>query len=214
MNLQRLQDINEIVQFTLTDCESVIAHGLSTFLQVGAALIQIKNERLYLENYPSFEIYCRKRWGMTRTHAYRLLASATVVSNLSPIGDTPTHESQVRPLIHLSAEKQQEAWTEAVKGNPAPTASQVKAAVRRVAPECEPLPSPRATHGNLKESTFCEQPGLVERCRTLIELAAPEIEALASQFIDRPDVTKSLREAMGKLRKCWAALEKPMKQAT
>ncbi len=34
-NLPILENLNKTAEFTLTDCENIIGHGLSTFLQVG-----------------------------------------------------------------------------------------------------------------------------------------------------------------------------------
>ena len=51
---------------------------------------------------------------MKRAHAYRLIESAGVMDNLSPIGDKPATESQARPLSKLPPEKQPEAWQAAI----------------------------------------------------------------------------------------------------
>jgi len=53
----------------------------------------------------SFEHYCRERWQFARAQAYRLIDSAKVIENLSPIGDKPATESQVRPLTKLEPEQ-------------------------------------------------------------------------------------------------------------
>ncbi len=54
----------------------------------------------------SFEHYCRERWQFQRHYANRLIASASVIENLVPIGTTPTTESQARPLTKLEPEQQ------------------------------------------------------------------------------------------------------------
>jgi hypothetical protein len=73
--------------------------GLQTFMEIGEALLEIRDSRLYRANFKTFEEYCRERWKMSKPQAYRLVDAAEVSKNLSPIGDIqPTHESQVRPL--------------------------------------------------------------------------------------------------------------------
>jgi hypothetical protein len=47
-------------------CEEVIEHGLKTFFEVGLALIAIRDLQLYRTSYPTFEEYCRNRWGAVR----------------------------------------------------------------------------------------------------------------------------------------------------
>lgn len=100
----------------LTSLEAIIETGLQTFVDVGQALLEIRNRRLYRGQYGNFEEYCRERWGFRRAHAYRMIEAAQVVANLSPIGDTlPANEAQARPLTGLPAEWQREAWQKAVE---------------------------------------------------------------------------------------------------
>lgn len=140
--------------------EAIIARGFETFVEVGAALLTIREKRLYRETHGTFEDYCRERWGMSRNHADRLVDAAKVVNNLvnkiPPIGGNspqskesthftlPTGESQVRPLVGLAPQQQREAWGKAVADSPTgqPTAKVVEAAVREVAPSARPTASP------------------------------------------------------------------------
>lgn len=116
---------------TLERLESIIESGLKTFIEVGNALLEIRDSRLYRQTSSTFEEYCRERWKMSRPQAYRLIDAATVVQNLSPLGDIPTNERQVRPLTKLEPEQQHEAWNAAIELNPKPTAAQVQEAVAR-----------------------------------------------------------------------------------
>jgi hypothetical protein len=94
----------------LTVLEEALTRDMQTFKSVGAALSEIRDARLYRQTHGTFEDYCRERWGMQRAHAYRLIESAEVVRHLSPIGDTPSTESQARPLTRLAPEHQPIAW--------------------------------------------------------------------------------------------------------
>lgn len=82
---------------TLAECEEVIERGRQTFIEVGVALGAIRDGRLYREEYATFEVYCRKRWGMSATHAYRQIAAAKRAL-LSPIGEIE-NEHQARRLL-------------------------------------------------------------------------------------------------------------------
>ncbi len=117
----------------LEKCEAVIKKGLRTFVEVGNALLEIRDSRLYRQEFDTFEDYCRKRWQMSYRRAAQLMDAAEIVSNLNNCSETPTHESQVRPLTKLEPEEQREAWNEAVKdsSNGKPTARDVEAAVDR-----------------------------------------------------------------------------------
>jgi hypothetical protein len=83
----------------------------------GMALIEIRERKLYRDvlGYDTFEMYCKERWDFKRAHAYRLIDSAIVLENVSPIGDIkPTSESQARPLTKLEPEQQKEAWQKVI----------------------------------------------------------------------------------------------------
>jgi hypothetical protein len=122
----------------LVELEEIIEEGLRTFTAVGSALLQIRDGKLYQPQYSSFEDYCREKWDMEHSHAYRLMDSAKVMANLktSPIGEVlPTNESQTRPLTSLSPEQQVEAWKEATTKAPTgkkPSARLVQRIVDRI----------------------------------------------------------------------------------
>ncbi len=89
--------------------EEIIKSGLDTFTEVGNALLQIRDEKLYRSEFRTFEAYCREKLGIERAHAYRLMDAAEVVENvkMSPIGDKiepPKTESQTRPLASVPAD--------------------------------------------------------------------------------------------------------------
>lgn len=105
---------------TLGDLEAVIARGLNTFVEVGAALSAIRDRRLYRETHGTFEDYCRERWCLKQSRAYQIMDAAAAMSNLesSTIVELPdcrtlpANEAQVRPLTLLPADEQPAAWNE------------------------------------------------------------------------------------------------------
>lgn len=100
---------------SLNELEAIIERGLETFVEVGQALLEIRDGRKYRDQQATFEDYCKERWGFDRSYAYRLVDSAKVAAVLSPIGDIPANESQSRELAPLLEEPRAlvEAWTEA-----------------------------------------------------------------------------------------------------
>lgn len=112
-----------IVIETLGHYEAIIERGLETFVEVGNALLAIRDGRLYREDgYGTFEDYCRERWSFTSEHARRLMRSAEIVMHLNetpPMGGVlPTNERQTRPLTQLPPDQQLEAWVKAVETAP------------------------------------------------------------------------------------------------
>jgi hypothetical protein len=119
---------------SLSELEKVIERGVRTFIEVGEALLEIRERRLYREQgFGTFEDYCEKRWGWHRRYGDRLIDAAVVAHNLSPMGLIPQTERQTRELVPLPPPEQREVWKEAVEQSPTqqPTAREIEAIVRR-----------------------------------------------------------------------------------
>lgn len=118
----------------LRELEAIVERGKHVFLEVGRALLVIREERCFKERgFKTFEDYCQEHWGFSRSYAHRLIDAAEVVETL-PIGNAPASESVARELTPLKAEpeKVREAWTETVEAHgPKPTAAQTRESVRR-----------------------------------------------------------------------------------
>jgi hypothetical protein len=71
----------------LASLEMIIEEGKAAFLRVGAALMEIKERRLYKAAYGTFENYCQTRWEFTRKHAYDLIRAKQGTENLLPMGN-------------------------------------------------------------------------------------------------------------------------------
>jgi len=111
--------MKELVITRLTELETVIEHGLQTFVDVGTALMEIRDSRLYRDSHGTFEDYCRERWGLKRQRAYELIDAARIAGSLSEISDkAPVRESHVAPLASLPADTQREVWQRAVETAP------------------------------------------------------------------------------------------------
>lgn len=134
-------------RITLTQCEAVIEQGLQTFVDVGNALLTIRDQRLYREHYATFEQYCRERWGMGRHYANRMIAAAQTTQLLVPTGTkTPTCERHVRPLTELEPDEQIEAWQRAVET--APGGKITGAHVRHVVEEFKAAKRPHVAYNS------------------------------------------------------------------
>jgi len=122
----------------LRTLEDKIEKNMKGFYELGSALAKIRENRLYRDEYRTFEEYCRTRWDFTRRHADNLIGSYKVIDNLNENRGSqipsPTNERQTRPLRRLSAPLQKEAWQNAVKAAPdgEVTAKHVKAAVAEI----------------------------------------------------------------------------------
>ena len=102
----------------LERCEVVIKQGLQTFVEVGQALMLIRDKRLYRAEFGTFEAYCQDKWQLGRNFVNKTIAASNVVANLE-MGtrgtQTPQTEKHARPLTKLEPELQVEAWQKVVE---------------------------------------------------------------------------------------------------
>ncbi len=115
-NLSETNALTRAEKDRLAENERVIQSTLLSFVEMGKALEDIKEKRLYRARYKTFEDYCRNRWGFSRQRAFQLIGSAEKADLLSTAVDIPpTIEAQVRPLVGLSDDQAVEAWRSAEK---------------------------------------------------------------------------------------------------
>jgi hypothetical protein len=121
-------------QAELNRLETVIQKNLQSFVQVGMALMKIRDSKLYQITNRTFEEYCNDRWQFSRRRAYQFIESVTVIENVNNCSHQPATESQTRPLTNLSPVQQKEAWTKAVETAPAGkvTAKHVESVVQEI----------------------------------------------------------------------------------
>ncbi|MEL6108121.1 MAG: DNA N-6-adenine-methyltransferase [Planctomycetota bacterium] len=62
--------------------EGIVDRGLKTFIKVGAALKEIRDNKFYRTTHRSFAAYVEDRFGFKRTYAHNLIESADAVENV------------------------------------------------------------------------------------------------------------------------------------
>ena len=134
----------------LIECEALIERGLKTFVDVGQALLEIRDSKLYRAEFGTFEEYCRERWDISRIHAFRMIEASNVSNNLLPIGNIlPATESQARPLTSLEPEEQVTIWQQVVET--APEGKITAAHVQSVVDEVKGIKNPVLYSSNSDE---------------------------------------------------------------
>jgi hypothetical protein len=92
--------LTETEQVKLRDLEGIIERGLQTFVEVGAALTLIREQGLYRTSHPTFDEYCKERWGWSDRRARQLMEASEVVGTLAETGTIvpPENEAQAREV--------------------------------------------------------------------------------------------------------------------
>ena len=95
--------------------ETTIKKGLNTFVEVGQALLEIRDKKLYRIEYKTFEEYCKQKWQISRPRSYQLIEASLAIENVYPGIQMPKNEKEVRPLTSLEPEVQNAVWQETVE---------------------------------------------------------------------------------------------------
>jgi hypothetical protein len=132
-NYEQVMRVRE--EARLEELEKTIAKGQKTFVDVGLALAEIRELRLYKREYSNFAEYCREKWGWTRQHAYRLIEAAPVAKCHQLV----TSEGAARELAKVDPEDRAEV-VEAIAGKGKPVTA---AAIKRHLPP-PPVAAPLA----------------------------------------------------------------------
>lgn len=183
----------------LTECESIISKGRAAFVEVGRALAEIRDSSLYRASHKTFEGYCQERWGFGRRYAGMLIQGVKVVARIGAEVEVENgnpgsqslpklppieNEKQARELAAAPEELQREAWSEATKETPKPTAKKVRESVGRVVAKKKSEPKP-------KVEIDPDNPPLTDKVR---------------EALDQVEVFRELQARVQSLRKDLAAL--------
>lgn len=99
---------------------------------VARALEEVRNRRLYREEYPTFEDFCRTELGKSKTRINQLIVAAHVNETLTTNGFHQVNERVARELSKLSTPEQRSivlAAAMATAPNGEPTAEHVRSTV-------------------------------------------------------------------------------------
>jgi len=103
--------------------EKIVSLGIKATIATARALFEIYSfgeGRLWKAQHPTFEAYCRERWDLQKSQAYRLVECGKFIAGLeagakdddSPFGERlPQNEGQIRPLMSLPDEHRLECGT-------------------------------------------------------------------------------------------------------
>ena len=201
--------------------EAVIGKGMSSFLEVGNALAEIKQGKLYRSTYKTFENYCDKRWGFTRQRAHQLVYAADMAEELkaevakvkmsTQVDKTVpvANERQARELSRLPDNFRLDAWEKAVSraDGGAVSVAKVRAVVDETLAELmddgepnEPENEPVETESQLENEPEHEPNVMTDAVGNVI--TDPAITAVFGQV----DTLKDLQRRIQSLRKDTAAL--------
>jgi hypothetical protein len=113
----------------LEELEVVVTRNFKAFYEVGCALREICNSKLYRETHDRFDEYVKDLWDLARRRAYQYIEAADVMDNIKKaipqlqenvqnFSQTdallPINDSQARALAKYPEQKQIEIWQKAI----------------------------------------------------------------------------------------------------
>jgi hypothetical protein len=132
----------------LGSLEKRIERGMTTFREVGEALAEIRDQRLYRETHVTFDAYCRERWQFDRGRAYQLISAAEVARAIPVEFQQIANEAQARELVPLVREDPdlvRTIWKQVTEGDAPVSASRIRQVVRQNLPKPEVPPAPQVS---------------------------------------------------------------------
>lgn len=110
------QIVKDASLLRLSKLEDVIERHLIGFIEVGKALTEIRDDKLYRLTHPTFEEWAKGRFNISRRRAYELMTATAVQDQLVRHGAQilPANERQSRALSSVPEGRRPAAWEIAV----------------------------------------------------------------------------------------------------
>ena len=126
----------------LRECEDKIDRSLRSFVDIGDALLEIRESRLYRDEHTTFERYCQARWNITKSRANQLISASRLVQNLENTGAAgalPSSESVARELQRVDDARVDDVWNRVVETAPLGSNNEAVVTARHVRETIEQL---------------------------------------------------------------------------
>lgn len=122
----------EIAEMTLADMKRFghlrrqVKSWMDNRFEAGKALAEIRDSKLYRDEFETFEDFCVEEYKFARAHAYRLIEFVEI--KMSPIGDKIENEAQARAIAKVPKKKRKKVLLDAEKNGEITAASITEAA--------------------------------------------------------------------------------------
>jgi hypothetical protein len=187
--------------------EAVIQAGKNTFVSVGLALTEIRDKKLYRQDYSSFDLYLAQRWGWSRQRAGQLIQAAAVVQQLpEKVSTIVDSEGAARALKKVPKGKRAKV-VEAAAAKGKVTAKAIKVEAKKaeieaevVVQDCDGVDVPKALIPLWDRGS--------EISGVLHTLSGVKAALRAAQAQDDPLWRQvNFTAALADLSKCWTAIQ-------
>ena len=211
LEMTKIQEAKPEALAKLEEMEATIRQGMETFILVGEQLFTIQRKKLYrLKGYKSFDGYCEKELGLSRSYCYQRIAHISMCEALD-VSPDKVPEKTLRPLARFKDDRvRRQLWEKAIKasGGKRPTYKIVRDLVQehsekqksRDVKSAEPNPA-QACDASAEESSFL--PDIVTTDVTPTEQEEDIVDEMFKRtLVVKPEITDPddiLNEQVGNL---------------
>ena len=211
LEMTKIQEAKPEALAKLEEMEDVIRKGMKTVLSVWTMLQTIQKRKLYhLKGYKSFDDYCEKELGLSRSYCYQRIAHISMCEALD-VSPDKVPEKTLRPLARFKDDRvRRQLWEKAIKasGGKRPTYKIVRDLVQehsekqksRDVKSAEPNPA-QACDASAEESSFL--PDIVTTDVTPTEQEEDIVDEMFKRtLVVKPEITDPddiLNEQVGNL---------------
>lgn len=170
-----------VVPSSLAEQEAIVERGLSSFVDVGNALMRIRDEELYREvGFDGFVAYLEsKPWGIDVRRAYKQIDASAVVSYLPNLANE-AQAVELAPLLRKATpDVVRQVYAEVVEESEGrPTAALIRDKVAEI------LPSRGSTNGGqIDPAVIHDAMALLDAFNKLAPRITPEVLGRLSQSV-------------------------------
>lgn len=98
--------LSKIERSRFNEIEKSIERTKMAFIECGQLLMEVRDQKLYREEYPSFDDYCSVRWKFTRQRASQLIQAVVMVKQLPErVSTRVDSEKSARELAQVPKDK-------------------------------------------------------------------------------------------------------------
>jgi hypothetical protein len=138
----RLSDEQRSLYETLkVEIRHDIKVGVEAFERASKNLLRVRDERLYREEFATFEEFCRETLGHSKTHVNRMIAAADVIQGLIAQGEIvlPNNERVARELAKYPKSERALIWKRAkqIADRSRPDYQAIREAAKEIVPARE-----------------------------------------------------------------------------
>jgi hypothetical protein len=178
-----------------------IQAGLNAFQRAGKKLIRIRDERLYREEYDTFEDFCKATLGKSKTYINNVIQGYELIQALIAQGETvlPDSERLARQLAKYPKSDRNSIWKRAVQiaGQKKPSYKLLRQAATEIVPSKE---SEKIWMGQLLENLRSAKRALTMSI-DLRDASRESMEIIAMLLVDIEKRTSELSiEAGGRIK--------------